>query len=90
LRANYGRGIEDNGYLTNVAGDGWYYLVSWGADGTQKVEGVHQFGSATLDATSPHYGDQAEDYAKEIMHDPLFDAARLQGNLQRVYAPGDE
>ena len=90
LRAIYGRGIEDNGYLTNVAGDGLYYLVSWGADGTQKVEGVHQFGSATLDATSPHYGDQAEDYAKEIMHDPLFDAARLQANLQRVYAPGDE
>ena len=90
LRAIYGRGIEDNGFLTNVAGDGLYYLVSWAADGTQKVEGVHQFGSATLDTTSPHYGDQAEDYAKEIMHDPLFEAARLQANLQRVYAPGEE
>ena len=90
LRAIYGRGLEDNGFLTNVAGDGLYYLVSWAADGTQKIEGVHQFGSATLDATSPHYGDQAEDYAKEILHDPLFSEAALQKHLQRVYAPGEE
>ena len=53
LRAIYGRGLEENGYLTNVAGDGLYYLVSWAADGTQKIEGLHQFGSATLDQASP-------------------------------------
>jgi penicillin amidase/acyl-homoserine-lactone acylase len=58
LRAIYGRGLEGNGYLTNVAGDGLYYLVSWAADGAQKVEGVHQFGSATLNESSPHYADQ--------------------------------
>ena len=90
LRAIYGRGLEDNGYLTNVAGDGLYYLVSWSADGAQKVEGVHQFGSATLDESSAHYADQAQDYAKEILHDPLFREADLQANLAREYAPGEE
>ena len=90
LRAIYGRGLEDNGFLTNVAGDGLYYLVSWEADGTQKVQGIHQFGSATLDETSPHYADQAEDYVKEILHDPLFEEATLQENLVRTYAPGQE
>ena len=90
LRAIYGRGLEDNGYLTNVAGDGLYYLVSWEADGTQKVQGIHQFGSATLDETSPHYADQADDYAKEILHDPLFAEDALLANLAREYKPGEE
>ena len=76
--------------ITNVAGDGLYYLVSWEADGTQKVQGIHQFGSATLDETSPHYADQAEDYVKEILHNPLFEEAALQENLLRTYAPGQE
>ena len=90
LRAIYGRGLEENGYLTNVAGDGLYYLVSWAADGTQKIEGLHQFGSATLDQASPHYGDQAEDYVAEVMHDPLFSEEALQSQLKKVYAPGEE
>lgn len=90
LRAIYGRGLEEDGYLTNSAGDGLYYLVSWDVDGKLAVEGVHQFGSATLDASSPHYSDQAEDYANEILHAPLFDEASLQENLLRAYRPGAE
>jgi penicillin amidase/acyl-homoserine-lactone acylase len=90
LRAIYGRGIKEDGYLTNVAGDGLYYLVEWDASKKLKVEGVHQFGSATLDETSPHYADQAEDYALEILHDPWFSEAALQQNLQRAYRPGDD
>ena len=89
LRAIYGRGLEEDGYLTNVAGDGLYYLVEWDATGALTVEGVHQFGSATLDETSSHYADQAEDYALEILHDPWFSEAALQQNLQHSYRPGD-
>ena len=81
---------KKDGYLTNVAGDGLYYLVEWDASKKLKVEGVHQFGSATLDETSPHYADQAEDYALEILHDPWFSEAALQQNLQRAYRPGDD
>ncbi len=65
LRAIYGRGMEEDGYHTNVAGDGLYYLVRWAADGTQSVRGVHHFGSAVVDAASPHFDDQAPLYAEE-------------------------
>jgi penicillin amidase/acyl-homoserine-lactone acylase len=89
LRAIYGMGMEKDGYLTNVAGDGLYYQVSWDALGDLKVRGVHQYGAATLDETSPHYADQAEDYANEILHDPLFDDARRQAKIERRYRPGE-
>ncbi len=89
LRAIYGMGMEKDGYLTNVAGDGLYYQVSWDALGDLKVRGVHQYGAATLDETSPHYADQAEDYANEILHDPLFDDARRQSKIERRYRPGE-
>jgi acyl-homoserine-lactone acylase len=89
LRAIYGMGMEKDGYLTNVAGDGLYYQVSWDALGDLKVRGVHQYGAATLDENSTHYADQAEDYANEILHDPLFDDARRQSKIQRRYRPGE-
>jgi len=89
LRAIYGMGMEKDGYLTNVAGDGLYYQVSWDAQGDLKVRGVHQYGAATLDENSPHYADQAKDYANEILHDPLFDDARRQSKIQRRYRPGE-
>jgi penicillin amidase/acyl-homoserine-lactone acylase len=54
-----------------------------------KVRGVHQYGSATLDETSVHYADQAEDYANEILHDPLFDDTRRQSKIERRYRPGE-
>lgn len=89
LRAIYGMGMEEDGYLTNVAGDGLYYQVSWDALGQLKVEGVHQFGAATLDENSPHYADQAEDYAEEILRDPQFQKERRRANLSRRYRPGE-
>ena len=89
LRAIYGMGMEKDGYLTNVAGDGLYYQVSWDAQGDLKVRGVHQYGAATLDENSPHYADQAEDYANELLHDPLFDDARRQSKIERRYRPGE-
>lgn len=89
LRAIYGMGMEEDGYLTNVAGDGLYYMLSWDAKGQQKVRGIHQFGAATLDETSPHYADQAQDYVDEVLHDPLFDAEKRATKIQRSYRPGE-
>jgi penicillin amidase/acyl-homoserine-lactone acylase len=89
LRAIYGMGMEEDGYLTNVAGDGLYYMLSWDAEGQQKVRGIHQFGAATLDETSPHYADQAQDYVDEVLHDPLFDAEKRATKIQRSYRPGE-
>ncbi len=77
LRAIYGRGLEEDGFYTNVAGDGLYYLVRWAADGAQTVRGVHHFGSAVVDAASPHFDDQAPLYAEERLRDiPLEVDAR--------------
>lgn len=87
LRAIYGRGLEEDGFLTNVAGDGLYYLLSWDQDGNQQVLGTHHFGSATLDPSSPHYSDQAVAFAEERLRDPLFDPDRLNANLGRSYRP---
>ena len=89
LRAIYGLGMEEDGYLTNVAGDGLYYMLSWDANGNQKVRGIHQFGAATLDETSVHYADQAEDYVNEILHDPLYDAQLRADKIERRYRPGE-
>jgi len=90
LRAIYAKGLEDDGYQTNIAGDGLYYLLSWDAQGVQTIRGVHQFGAATLDAESPHYDDQAEDYVAEILHDPLFDAELRKDKITRRYKPGED
>ena len=90
LRAVYGSGLVEDGFLTNVAGDGLYYLVAWDGDGRLSVQGVHQYGSATLDEASPHFADQAADFVNEVLHPPLFEEAALQENLLRAYRPGEE
>ena len=53
------------------------------------LSGVHQFGSATLDSSSPHYSDQALDFANEVLHDPLFDDKKRQYLIERRYRPGE-
>ncbi len=87
LRAIYGQGFEENGYHTNIAGDGLYYLVRWDAQGEQSVQGIHQFGSAVLDEDSPHYDDQAAAFAEEALRSPLFEESELEANLARSYSP---
>ena len=88
LRAIYGVGLEEQGYLQTVGGDGLYYLVSWHQDGELEVEGVHHYGSATMQPESPHYADQAENFAAERTHPPLFTRAQREaaGNTRR-YQP---
>lgn len=58
LRAIYGEPGKD-GRLTAVAGDTYIMVVSWDRAGKLSSQSVHQFGSATLDARSKHYADQA-------------------------------
>ena len=88
LRAIYGVGLEEQGYLQAVGGDGLYYLVSWDQDGELEVEGVHHYGSATMRPDSRHYADQAADFAAERTHPPLFTRAQREaaGNFRR-YQP---
>ena len=87
LRAIYGLGLEEDGFLTNVAGDGLYYLVEWDSQGRQSIRGTHQYGSATLNSSSPHYSDQAQDYVDEKLHDPLFAEDTRKDKVLRRYSP---
>ncbi|MED5539876.1 MAG: hypothetical protein VX819_04985, partial [Pseudomonadota bacterium] len=54
-------------------------------DGEQKLLGTHQYGNDMTDPASPHYLDQAEDYANEILHEPLFTADSRRGRITKQY-----
>ena len=73
LRAMYAEQLnEDDPFFTVVAGDGLYYLIEWTAEGKQTILGTHQYGSQMTDSASPHYLDQAENFAQEVMRSPGF------------------
>jgi acyl-homoserine-lactone acylase len=69
-------------------GDTLYYFVEWDKAGRVRAEGIHQFGSATLDETSPHYADQAAIFLREEVKPIWLDEAELRKNLKREYRPG--
>ncbi|MEL0038899.1 MAG: penicillin acylase family protein, partial [Halieaceae bacterium] len=85
LRAAY-NSPDDSGEFTRVTGgDGLYYLVRWDTDGRQWIQGVHQYGNHFDNPDDPHYHDQAEDFANEIMHPALFDAKDRAAMIERRY-----
>lgn len=61
LRAIYGGDeLDDNGQLNAQGGDSYIQIVEWDENGGINSRTIHNYGSATLDETSPHYGDQVE------------------------------
>jgi penicillin amidase/acyl-homoserine-lactone acylase len=87
LRAVYGK-PGDDGRLTAVAGDTFIMFVSWDRDGVLSSQSIHQFGTATLDASAPHYSDQAPLFAAMRFKPVLFTEAQLAGNVVESYRPG--
>lgn len=87
LRAVYGEPQSD-GTLTAVAGDTYIMFVTWDEQGKLQSESVHQFGSATLDASAPHYADQVEMFVEMKTKPVLFEAADLEGHIEEEYKPG--
>ena len=85
LRAIYSRRLDGDDYLTAVAGDGLYYIFRWMPSGEQRLLGTHQYGNDMTNADSPHYLDQAEDYANEVLHEPLYTKESRQGRIERRY-----
>ena len=81
-------GEPENGRLTAQAGDTLVYLVEWGDDGVRSLS-IHQFGSATLDETSPHYADQAPLFAQRQLKPVWLDEADIRAHLEREYRPGE-
>lgn len=88
LRAIYPAGIGEDGMLRATAGDTWIALVEWDTVGNQKAQVIHQFGSATLDESSPHYDDQAPLFAREEWRTALIERADVEAAATRTYRPG--
>lgn len=87
-RAVYGE-EQDDGTLTARAGDTYIMFVTWDEHGKLSSESVHQFGSATLDTTSPHYVDQAGLFVGMKTKPVLFESADLEGHIAEDYKPGE-
>jgi penicillin amidase/acyl-homoserine-lactone acylase len=85
LHAVYAEPTED-GRMRGVAGDSYVLMVDWGPRGVRS-RSIHQFGSATLDASSPHYADQAVLFAKRMTKPVWLDEQDVRANLIREYVP---
>ena len=85
-RAIYGRPDMD-GRLHAVNGDCYIMFVDWDAKGHLTSRSIHQFGSATQDAASPHYADQSPLFASHKTKPVWFTEAQLKGNIEKSYRP---
>ncbi len=87
-RAVYGLPQPD-GTLTAVDGDTLIMFVTWDKTGKLSSESIHQFGSATLDARSKHYADQAPLFVAMKTKTVLFTKDQLKGHIEADYRPGE-
>jgi penicillin amidase/acyl-homoserine-lactone acylase len=88
LRAINTGGPED-GRVVGDSGDCYILFVEW-EGGRVGSRSIHQYGSATLDETSPHYSDQAPLFARHETKPVWLDEADIRANLEREYRPGEE
>jgi penicillin amidase/acyl-homoserine-lactone acylase len=78
---------EDGRYVSN-SGDCYILFTEWAADGTQTVETIHQFGTATLDEDSPHYADQVPLFIAEKARRARLDLEELLPHVTSETRPG--
>lgn len=88
FRAIYGRPDPD-GRLRGLAGDTFIMFVTWDRAGALSSTSIHQFGSATLDETSPHFADQTPLFAAMKTKPVRFTEEQLKGHIVRDYRPGE-
>ena len=88
LHAVYGE-LQADGRFKGFQGDCYVMLVRW--DGQSQVTSlsIHQYGSATLDSSSPHYADQALLFARSQLKPVWMDEAEIRLHLEREYRPGE-
>jgi penicillin amidase/acyl-homoserine-lactone acylase len=87
-RAVYGLKQPD-GTLTAAGGDTFIMFVTWDKEGKLSSESIHQFGSATLDQSSPHYADQSPLFIAMKTKPVLFTQAQLARYIEVDYRPGE-
>jgi acyl-homoserine-lactone acylase len=89
LNAIYGR-LEEDGRFRGVAGDSYVMLVAWDAEGRVRSYSIHQYGSATLDESSPHFADQSPLFVRRELKPVWMEEADIRANLEEEYRPGEE
>ncbi len=87
VHAVYGE-LGDDGRLTGTAGDSYILLVRWNAEGEVESYSLHNYGSATLDPSSPHYADRAGPFARREPQPVWLDESEIRRHLGREYRPG--
>jgi acyl-homoserine-lactone acylase len=80
---------ETDGTTTADGGDTFIMFVTWDKAGALHSESIHQFGSATLDAASPHYADQTPLFVAMKTKPVWFTEEQLKGHVKVDYRPGD-
>ena len=80
---------EMDGTTTADGGDTFIMFVTWDKAGALRSESIHQFGSATLDANSPHYADQTPLFVAMKTKPVWFTEQQLKGHVKVDYRPGE-
>ncbi|WP_454717365.1 acylase [Caulobacter segnis] len=80
---------EKDGATTADGGDTFIMFVTWDKAGQLHSESIHQFGSATLDAKSPHYADQTPLFVAMKTKPVWFTEDQLRGHVKVDYRPQD-
>lgn len=96
LRAVYPTGDPAEGPMAAAGGDTYILYADWppasetagGAGGYPQIRTIHQFGSATLDESSPHYADQAPLFAAEEWRTPPMTLDALLAEATADYRVG--
>jgi acyl-homoserine-lactone acylase len=73
--------------LRGRQGDSLVMLITWDAEGRVGSRSIHQYGSATLDETSPHYADQSPLFVGRQLKPVWLDEAEIRAHLEREYRP---
>lgn len=81
--------LQPDGRFTGINGDCFFQMVEWAPDGTLRSESIHQYGTATVDETSPHFADQAPLFANEQMRPTLYYEKDIREHLVLEYRPGE-
>ncbi len=89
LHAIYGE-LDEDGRFRGTAGDSYIMIVTWDKNQNVTSQSIHQYGSATLDASSPHYADQAPIFVQRQLKPVWFIEGDIRQNLSQAYRPGDE
>ena len=88
LRAAASYVLDENGHYVATNGDCYLMFVEWAKDGSQIIETIHQFGTATLDQESTHYADQVRLFLDEGTRRARMDLDELLPHVRRETRPG--